>query len=322
MAVLLTVLTAAPFVDDTAAFAYVVPLVWCSRFFWPSAWSRRALVGHLCPWLVYLAPAACGAVVLLAVFPRLAGLGGGAFDLVDYLAVMGAAGAEYAKFDGRHIVWNAGNLLIPGLLPWSVADVLTPIADPPRLPLAALIGLGIGLAAATGFVHRRRASWSPYRKLGILMGIFIVFQSLVLLFHPYELSATGFYYGAIFSVLFAPFVAVVLTAAGGRTGTVGAYAARVCLVWALAMSAVNFIAINASWMAHSNSKTLESFPDLTIYRRWGGRLDVARGGTAGVLHATSARVRDRSILQRRCRGGGTRRSPRRCARDLEELAAG
>ena len=143
--------------------------------------------------------------------------------------------------------------------------MLTPVAGRPDLQIPALIGLALLVLLATVTVRRRQVYWDLYRKLGVLMALFVVFQSPVLVFHPQELSATGFYYGAIFSVLFAPLVASVFADMGEPRRALATTTARLGLLWVLVISAVNFQAINDSWTAHSNAKALDYLPELPIY---------------------------------------------------------
>ena len=201
--------------------------------------------------------------MIVVILPGVAAAPGRPFDLLEYLRSAAAEGAH--TFDARRIAWQAGNLAIPGLLPWDIAHVLTPVAGRPDLQIPALIGLALLVLLATVTVRRRQVYWDLYRKLGVLMALFVVFQSPVLVFHPQELSATGFYYGAIFSVLFAPLVASVFADMGEPRRALATTTARLGLLWVLVISAVNFQAINDSWTAHSNAKALDYLPELPIY---------------------------------------------------------
>ncbi|MSO45853.1 MAG: hypothetical protein EXQ59_03685 [Acidobacteria bacterium] len=259
---LLTVLAAAPFTDETAAFAYAIPLVWCPRIFWPRPTSPRRRHAVLANWLAYAIPACVVVVVLFILLPWIVEVMGRRLDLLDYMRQMAAEGAQYSKLDLRHIVWHAGNLLTPGLLPWEMAGVQVPHAQPPRVPVLLFGGLAaIGLLA-TVLVRRGRVHWPLYRKLGILSGLFIVFQWLVVAFHVHELAATGFHYGAIFSVFFASLVAVVFADARGRPSLIAMWGARLGLAWVLVVSAMNVQTIGASWRVHSNADTLAYLPPL------------------------------------------------------------
>ena len=252
----LLLLMLAPFADQTAAFAYAIPLVWCSALFVPRHWPSPAARVYRRNWTTYLASAGAVAVVMLVIVPAVLGATTGRdLDLVAYMQDMSAAGAGHDKLNVRHIVWQAGNLLIPGLLPWQAAGVLTPVAAQPQLPILSLAVIGGGLLLTAIVVYRGREYWTPFWKVGALMGIFVIFESVVMVFHEQELSATGFYYGSIFSVLFASLMAVVVADAH-RRGAAATYACRAGLLWVVAMSAMNFPAINASWKAHSAAKAI------------------------------------------------------------------
>ncbi len=273
-AALLMVLVAAPLFDETGAFAFAIPLLWC-----PAVFRRKAaLAGYA---------AACGVVVIayLVLVPGLFEARGGSFDLAEYLRQMSEEGARHDKFDVLHVVWQAGNLLIPALLPWELAQVRTPVADAPRLPVAALAGLaGLLLAVSLG-VYRRRTQWLVYRRLGLLTTAFVVFQSIVLVFHPLELTATGFYYGALFSVLFASGVSAVYASALQASSAWTTGLMRGALVWLLAIAALNFSSLNASWMAHSHAKALELLPTLAV---------TGYGSDMSLLQADAARHAERA----------------------------
>ena len=168
-----------------------------------------------------------------------------------------------------HLLWQSGNLLIPELLPWEkTAHVLTPVAGPPVLPILPLVCVAAVIIGASLAIKRRGVFWRPFRTVGALASVFIVFQVLVLVFHPQELSATGFHYGAIFSVLFAALAGIAFADLHERS-RVGGWTARLALTWILAISAINFMAINSVWIAHSNFKSLMVFRTLRVYQRVG-----------------------------------------------------
>ena len=92
----------------------------------------------------------------------------------------------------------------------------TPLPDlPQHLPLLTPLAVGVVSAAATLAAWRNGGSWPVYRKLAILAALFFVFQTVVFVFHDQELTATGFYYGAIFSVLFAGLAAALYAGLDG-----------------------------------------------------------------------------------------------------------
>ena len=258
---LLLLLAAAPFTDETGVFAFAIPLVWCPGLFWELHPAR--LRASLRNWAAYAMVAGFVVVLLLLILPPVFAAVGGHLALLEFLHTKAVEGAQYGKLDLRHLVWQAGNLLIPGLLPWRVAGVRAPVEDSASLPGAALVGLAAVLLLASTSIRRRQVFWVPFRKLAALTSIFIVFQTVVLVFHPQELTATGFYYGAIFSVLFASLIAVVFADVSERRG--GRVPARFGLAWVLVISAMNYIAINASWIAHSNFEALFYLPNLPVH---------------------------------------------------------
>jgi len=253
---LLALLTVLPFADEAASFAYVVPLVWAPRAFWPREYSRSTVLACLGNWFMYAIPVCLVALAVLVVLPPVFDTPDRRFDLIEYMRRMALEGAPHAKFDLHHVAWQSGNLLIPGLLPWSFSQVRTPVAADPQLPSTILVGLAAALALATAIVRWRRTYWSFCRKLIILLSLYVVFQTLVLVFHPEELSATGFYYGATFSVFFASLIAVIYADCAAHAGAPAFRVARLGLVWVLVVSAMNILSLTASWRMHSNFKAI------------------------------------------------------------------
>jgi hypothetical protein len=256
-AALLALLMLSPFVDEMCVFAYFIPLVWCSWLFWPARGVRPEWSGYVRNWLMLGAPAIATAVLLFVVAPRVAAaFAPFSFDFGAYLTNMAHEGAWHdgvrsVKFSPARLAWHAGNLLIPFLMPWRLAGVTTPVTDAPVLPVAALAGLTAAFSAASLLVSSMPVLWRPYRKLALLAALFVVLLTCAFLFHDQELAATGFYYGSIFSVLFAALAAVIFAAI--RDSRLGVWPARAALMWVLAISMVNFVAINASYRAHSNT---------------------------------------------------------------------
>lgn len=250
---LMALLVVAPYVDETAVFAYAIPLLWCPTL----------------PWRTYLVPVGITAALLLAILPAFPDLTGAAgFSVPDYMLRMARDGMDRGwRLDLRHLAWNVGNLLIPPLLPWQLARAAVPLEEHARLPATGLALLALAGVAATRVARRNAACWRPYRRLVVLAAGFIVFHTLVLVFHPYQLVATGFYYGASFSALFAALAAVVYSAL--RRSPKLAPLAAWGLVWVVAISALNFTTINASWMRHSNTKTITGMTGFPGYHAAG-----------------------------------------------------
>ncbi len=267
-AVLLTLLAISPFVDEIATFAYFIPLLWCPYLFLPARGGRADLAGYARNWIEYAAPVVVAGSIIFVIVPRVVVYEGTLrFDFVEYLTRMAQwqvprQGFWEAKFSLLRLVWHTGNLLIPQLLPWRLAHVLTPVADPPSLPVVPLLGLAAAFAAATRSVFRHEVLWRTYRTLVALAALFVVFLTCSFIFHDLELSATGFYYGCVFSVIFSALAAVVF--AGLQRSRAGVWAARALLAWVLAISAVNFLAIDRTWNAHSNYKSMEKLAEMNL----------------------------------------------------------
>ncbi len=247
---LLFVLPVLLFADETAVFALAVLPVWNPRFFLPRRWSGahlRACAGNAA-WA-----AVPPAFFLLFVFfaaPRLAhSFYGFPFDFASYLGRHGEPG----KFDLAHVVQNATTLLAAGMAPWSALRTSIPVAEAPIHGRWILAGCLAALAGLGAWTFRRRAGWTTFARAGALALLFVVFQTLVDAHHPSDLVASGFYYGAIFSVWMAILLSVPL---GGllrepRIRWLAAAAAGY-LLW---IQLGNFGQLNRSWIAHNHFKT-------------------------------------------------------------------
>lgn len=250
---LVPLLVVAPFVDETALFAYVIPLIWCPYLFWP-----RYFVGNraklLRNWASYLVPVFISAVIIFKVLPMISHLASGQhFDMVGYLHRF----TVIKKLNTSHFIWNTVNFFIPGLLPWSMAEVTAPVAEGPNSPILPLIFLTGVLLVCTLMIRQRKVYWSSYSKFGVITVLFIMFHTFVFIFHWSEIAATGFYYGAIFSILFSSLVATVYADMSERHWKM---AAPIGLAWVLVISIINFVAIDKMWITHSNWAALAIYP--------------------------------------------------------------
>lgn len=253
----------APFVDETAFFVYLIPLIWCPSFFRPCNFveNRVLLLRNL---MAFALPFFIALVIIFKVLPSVSHLASGhKFDFVSYLH----RSAHFInKLDVPHFIWNTMNLFTPPLLPWRVAGVTMPVAVGPNFSTLAIIFVAGAITLCTLMIRQGQGYWILYRKFGILLGLFIMFHTLILVFHEAELVATGYYYGAIFSVLFSAMVAVVYAEATERGWLMPA---RVALFWMIFISAVNFTALNAEWIRLSNFKILLGLENLPTYDKFG-----------------------------------------------------
>jgi hypothetical protein len=259
---ILALMAIAPFVDELAIFCAVVPLVWCPEYFWPRRRSAPQRRIYLRNWLLCLSPLLAVAVILFVVAPMLSDVVAPRhFDFADYLTRL----AQPRRLSPRFLVWQANNLLMPGLLPWRWAQTMTPVADGPVLPLSILALLGIG-GLMTLVVRAGQTCWSPYKKIALLMGLYVALVTAAFVFHELDLAATGFYYGATFSVLFATLVTISCAAVRSRFG---AWPARAGLAGVLAMSMMNFFTLDVMWRAHADNMSIMLLQDLPIPRTTG-----------------------------------------------------
>ncbi|MDP2324461.1 MAG: hypothetical protein Q8N51_10570, partial [Gammaproteobacteria bacterium] len=156
--------------------------------------------------------------------------------------------------------------------------------------------------------------WKPYARTGILMLVFLFFQTFVVAHHPLNLVVSGYYYGAIFSVLLAILLAGGLGTLlrGPRTRWLAVGAAG----YLLFIQVSNFSAMNRSWMAHNNS-TIMGFFALFTYNPYLAHSDMSEinrlfanstpGLYVGDIPAPLRRHRRASVLELwKRRAGGYR----------------
>ena len=239
------------FTDETALFALAILPVWSHRFFIPRRWNGPNL--RACFWnIADYAVAPIGYLLITFGFaPWLVHrLMGQPFDFGLILTRYQDPG----KFDMGHILQHLTTLLAGGLAPWSALKADMPIADALVWRPGSLLGClailsGLGLMAFAGRLYRKSSA-----RIAALMLVFWALQSFAAAHHPLTLVVSGYYYGAIFSVLLAVLFA----------GALGGILRKSRIRWLavgmagylLAIQIHNFNRLNRSWMAHSYYKTL------------------------------------------------------------------
>lgn len=267
-------LALSPLVDETATFAFFIPVIWCPSLFWPPDLSRKAIGDRLKNWALLAAPAVAAFIIMFVLAPLGPELNPHEhFDLYEYLLRM----VVIERFTPTYVLWHAHNLFSAELIPGSFDGIGVPVWRPSAgspgyvLPAASTIFLIAAFALITFVVFRRKSGWSPYRKIVITIGLFILFHSCVLLVHPLLLVATGYYYGSIFSVLFATFMSIIFFVLCRHENRIIQWAAYILMVYTLVVSLSNFITIDRSWSQHENFKALmalRGFSDLEKFGNW------------------------------------------------------
>ncbi len=234
--------------DETALFSLAIIPIWNFRFFFPSRLKWPAIRPCLLNTLQYCIPAGIYLVVTFVVTPLLCqSFFGRNYDFGSYLLQQ----FNPSKFNMLYGFKHLTTLLVAALAPWPFLHMDMPVSNTsysiygPLLLLAAFVGI-------SRVVSRQGIYWETYVKAGILMLIFLVFQTFVAAHHPLNLVVTGYYYGAIFSVL----LVVLLTSVLGtviRTGRSKWFLAGL-VFYLLLIQTYNFSLLNNSWIHHNNSK--------------------------------------------------------------------
>lgn len=267
-ATLLALLFIGPFADETATFAFLVPLVWCPSLFW----SRRLkLKARMANWTCILSPALAAAGAILWVLPALTMTAlHREFNFLSYLQRL----TEGTRLRFSYLLWTGYNLFAAETLPGAFNHVNVPVRWPRAtdtridLPIVAVV-VGIAAIAGVTWIMRRQKAWPAFRKLELLTGAFILFQAAVMLCHPFLLVAPGFYYGAIFSILFASIVALLYSSLRSQASAMARIAAIGTVLFVGGTSLFNFFPVNASWMKHENILGLGMMHLLPFYEQQG-----------------------------------------------------
>ena len=246
------------FTDETALFALAILPAWNVRFFIPrrmdgqSVWACLANAGaySVAP-LVYLG------TVFVAI-PRLTRpMLGQEFDFGWCLSLFQGAG----KFDLAHGLQHLTTLLGGALAPWARFGMEVPTATSPHFHPSWLLVCLVAFAGAGRAVHLRRLHRGTFARIAVLMAVFAVFQTYVASHHPFHLVVSGYYYGAIFSVLLAILLACVF-GSFLRDSSIG-WLALGALGYLAFIQLHNFQAMNRSWLAHSHAKDMGWFGTFT-----------------------------------------------------------
>jgi hypothetical protein len=265
---LFAVLFCAPFADETAAFAYFAPTLWCSSMFWPTRAKPRLWLAN---WLAILLPAIASVVVILWVLPHLTmATLGVEFNLPSYLQRL----MDKNRFSFAYLLWTGYNLLAAFTLPGAFDRVDVPVrwrgenTNNVDLSAASVVICAIMIAGATWIMRRQKLATRFY-TLELITGVFVLFEAVVLLCHPQLLVAPGFYYGAIFSILFASLAAMLYAGLRARGTRLANFAAVALILFVGGVSLRNFLPVNASWMRHENYLGNYKMRDLPFFKKQG-----------------------------------------------------
>lgn len=235
--------------DETALFCLFILPVWAHRFFIP----RRFEWAHVKPCLVNSFFMSFPAVFYLAVAFVVAPLLTNnvlqrSYSFGDYLH----RSMDIGKTGFISLAQHTTTLFSAVLIPWKFLNRRIPVEDATWHPVGMLIVvLAIFLALFT-MIYRDRTRRPLLFRLTTLLALFLLFQTFVAAHHPQQLTVTGYYYGAIFSVLVSALLAAAYVSLSRTSiGRVAAVAITLCL--AINMSC-NYSQLNSSWLSHRNFK--------------------------------------------------------------------
>jgi hypothetical protein len=236
--------------------------------FWPTRAKPRLWLAN---WLAILLPAIASVVVILWVLPHLTmATLGVEFNLPSYLQRL----MDKNRFSFAYLLWTGYNLLAAFTLPGAFDRVDVPVrwrgenTNNVDLSAASVVICAIMIAGATWIMRRQKLATRFY-KLELITGVFVLFEAVVLLCHPQLLVAPGFYYGAIFSILFASLAAMLYAGLRARGTRLANFAAVALILFVGGVSLRNFLPVNASWMRHENYLGNYKMRDLPFFKKQG-----------------------------------------------------
>jgi len=254
----LPLLTASLFLDEMAIFCFLILPIWSPRYFFPYRFDRKNIIVCAKNILFYLIPAGILLIMVLAVTPAIAKAAfGKTFDFfgciqhnlrLEQLTPGFLAGHFFTFFSASLVPWGILKLRFP-------APEITGTAD--------LLGAQIFYAVAVLFTAylfiKNKTVVFARNKILTLLVVFVLAQSFNISFHIQRIPLTGYYYGAVFSVMFASLSGLVILLLREKV-RFGRLLAPVILGYVVVMQSMNFLVINNSWRIHSDWKMAVSIP--------------------------------------------------------------
>ncbi len=244
--------------DETALFSLAIIPVWNYRFFTPRRFDWPGIRPCLLNAMLYSIPLLLYLSIAFIVAPLLCNsFFGYTFDFGSYLSRT----QDVSKFDGLHLLQHLTTLFTAALAPWSAIRIGMPIAETPRYNITLLLLFLAAFTYLSYAVFQQRKFRKSYAKAGILMVIFLIFQTFVAARHPLNLVVSGYYYGAIFSILLAILLSCGLGSAFWNIKS--RWLAATMVFYLLFIQIYNFSLLNSSWISHNNHKNMGGFAQLT-----------------------------------------------------------
>jgi len=251
-------LTASLFLDEMAIFCFLILPIWSPRYFFPYRFDRTNIIVCAKNILFYLIPAGILLIMVLAVTPAIAKAAfGKTFDFFGCIHHNLRLGDLTPGFIGGHFF----TFFSASLIPWEMLHLRFPV--PETVGTANLVGIQIFYAIAfllTAYLLIRcRTVAAVGSKIVLLLMVFVLVQAFNISFHIQKIPLTGYYYGAVFSVMFASLSGLVILLLRDKAW-LGRLLAPVILGYVVVMQSMNFLVINNSWRIHSDWKMAVSLP--------------------------------------------------------------
>lgn len=234
--------------DETALFCLFILPVWAHRYFMPRRFGWLYLKPCLVNSFIMSFPALVYLVVAFVAAPLLTGnVLQRSYSFGDYLS----RSLDLGKAGLISLAQHTTTLFSAVVTPWMLLNRRIPVEDA-ALPVGMLIAVLVIFLAIFVLLYRDKTRRRLLFRLTTLLALFLLFQTFVAAHHPQQLTVTGYYYGAIFSVLVSALLAAAY-ASLSRTSKGQVAAAAITLCLAINLSC-NYSQLNSSWLSHRNFK--------------------------------------------------------------------
>lgn len=262
MKYILLLLLVSLLLDEMGIFCFAIVPIWRPEYFFPARWTSPNIKTCLRNIVLYAAPAVIFLLIITVMAPAITSHAFG--KKLELLKFMGHE-MDPKKFSIGFLIWRTVTLFSASLLPWRMIRLDAPVTN--HVDIKHYWPIVFFFAAIflifTYLALRNKHYRVIYKKVLALLLTFLLFQTVVAGFHLRNLVLTGYYYGAVFSLLFSIFVSVIIATLINRI-RFGARLARLMLCYIIAVQLLNFGLINSLWHIHSDWKGVVAFenPDL------------------------------------------------------------
>lgn len=255
--------------DETALYCLFILPVWAHRYFIPRRFGRAYLQPCLINWFFTSFPALVYLAVVFLLAPLLSSnFLHRSYSFGDYLTRY----LNMGKTGLFSLVQHTTTLFSTAFMPWWLLNRSVPIAEQAELSVAMVVVVIAFIVTMFRLINRNKTRKELLVRLTFLVCLFLLFQTFVAAHHRLDLTITGYYYGAIFSILvsilFATTYETLVSTSKGRAAAVAV------IVYLAAMQSMNYSRLNSSWLAHRNFKCLDTVIQ-TIYNPYLSLVDVS-----------------------------------------------